>query len=145
MRLVGAIGVLPASPFLSLIGGVLAPRLGHRRVLTGSLMAAAVPLLAVAWLEPGGVPYFTAAALAGAFLYLSSPINVVIAHPAAAAGTVLGLSAAPAGALYVVLGWVQELIGLTAGMTIGFALVIPSAAISLAARRRHRWHLTDTP
>jgi MFS transporter, FSR family, fosmidomycin resistance protein len=128
----------------SLLGGVLAPRLGRRRVLTGSLVAAAVPLLAIGWLEPGGVPYFIAAALAGAFLYMSSPINVVIAQelapesPAAAAGTVLGISAAAAGALYVVLGWIQELIGLTTGMTIGFVLVIPSAAISLVVLQRHR-------
>ncbi|MEV0346771.1 hypothetical protein AB0H88_13470 [Nonomuraea sp. NPDC050680] len=73
---------------------------------------------------------------------MSSPINVVIAQdlapesPATAAGMVLGMSAALGGALYVALGWIQELVGLTVGMAIGFALVLPSAVIALASLRR---------
>ncbi|MFI9843627.1 MFS transporter [Nonomuraea sp. NPDC051941] len=51
----------------SLPGGVLVPRLGRGTVLVGSLVAAAVPLLSIVMLEPGGMPYFIAAALAGAF------------------------------------------------------------------------------
>lgn len=127
----------------SLLGGVLAPHLGRRTTLVGSLLAAAVPLIAIVWLEPGGVPYFVAAILAGALLYVSSPINVVIAQdlapdaPASAAGMVLGVSVAVAGALYVALGWLQELAGLGIGMVVGFALVIPAAAIALAVLWRH--------
>ncbi|MEV6157044.1 hypothetical protein AB0L53_42555 [Nonomuraea sp. NPDC052129] len=127
----------------SLLGGVLAPRFGRRTVLVGSLGAASVPLLATLALEPGGVPYFTAAILAGALLYVGSPITVVIAQdlepgaPASAAGMVLGVSAALAGVLYVALGWLQELAGLTGGMAVGFALASPAALIALAVLRRH--------
>ncbi|TMR09684.1 MFS transporter [Nonomuraea turkmeniaca] len=74
---------------------------------------------------------------------MSSPINVVIAQdlapdaPASAAGMVLGVSVAVAGALYVALGRLQELMGLGIGMLIGFALVIPAALIALAVLWRH--------
>jgi FSR family fosmidomycin resistance protein-like MFS transporter len=121
----------------SLLGGFLAPRLGRRVVLAGSMLAAAVPLVAVLYLEPGTVPFFIAAAAGGALLYTSSPVTVVVAQdlapraPAAAAGMVLGVAVAVAGAFYVALGWLQELIGLTAGMTLGFALVAPAAFIAL--------------
>jgi MFS transporter, FSR family, fosmidomycin resistance protein len=127
----------------SLLGGVLAPRFGRRTVLVSSLAAASIPLLAALTLEPGGVPYFVAAILAGALLYAGSPITVVIAQdlapdaPASAAGMVLGVSAALAGALYVALGWLQELVGLSAGLAIGFALASPAALIVLAVLRRH--------
>ncbi|MFI7644192.1 MFS transporter [Nonomuraea sp. NPDC049400] len=127
----------------SLLGGVLAPRLGRRSVLAGSLGVASVPLIAVLGLEPGGVPYFVATILAGALLYVGSPITVVLAQdlapgaPASAAGMVLGVSAALAGALYVALGWLQELIGVGGGMAVGFALASPAALIVLAVLRRH--------
>ncbi|MGN9845265.1 MFS transporter [Nonomuraea sp. H19] len=127
----------------SLVGGVLTPRLGRRTTLVGSLLAAAVPLLAVVGLEPGGVPFFVAAILAGALLYVSNPINVVIAQdlapdaPATAAGMVLGVSVAVAGVLYVALGWLQEIAGLGTRMVVGFVLVIPAAAVALGVLWRH--------
>ncbi|MEU1389621.1 MULTISPECIES: hypothetical protein [unclassified Nonomuraea] len=127
----------------ALLGGVLAPRVGRRRALIGSLAAAPVPLIAIVTLEPGGVPYFLAAALAGALLYVGSPITVVIAQdlapgePASAAGMVLGVSAAAAGALYAALGRLQEAVGLGVGMVTGFALAVPAALVVLMVLRRH--------
>ncbi|MGW2160191.1 MFS transporter [Nonomuraea sp. NPDC001699] len=127
----------------ALLGGVLAPRVGRRRVLIGSLAAAPVPLIAIVTLEPGGVPYFLAAALAGALLYVGSPVTVVIAQdlapgePASAAGMVLGVSAAAAGALYAALGWLQQAAGLGVGMVTGFALAVPAALVVLVVLRRH--------
>ncbi|MEV0997048.1 hypothetical protein [Nonomuraea sp. NPDC050202] len=47
------------------------------------------------------------------------------------------MSAALAGALYVALGWLQELVGVGAGMAVGFGLAGPAALIVLAALRRH--------
>lgn len=127
----------------ALLGGVLAPRLGRRLVLVGSLVLAAVPLLAVLRLPPGSMPFFAAAAFAGMLLYMSSPVKVVVAQdlapqaPAAAAGMVLGVTAGVAGAIYIGLGRLQEAVGLTAGMTVGFALVLPAAAIALIVLLRH--------
>lgn len=127
----------------SLLGGFLAPRLGRRLVITGSLLATAGPLLALPHLEPGSLPFFVAAALGGVLLYTSSPVMVVAAQdlapqtPAAASGVVLGLTTGVAGALYIALGKLQETIGLLEGMTVGLAMVIPAAAIALAVLLRH--------
>jgi MFS family permease len=127
----------------SLLGGFLAPRLGRRLVITGSLLATAAPLLALLHLEPGSLPFFVAAAVGGVLLYTSSPVMVVAAQdlapqtPAAASGVVLGLSTGVAGALYVAFGKLQETIGLMEGMTVGLAMVIPSAAVALAVPLRH--------
>jgi MFS family permease len=127
----------------SLLGGFLAPRLGRRLVITGSLLATAGPLLALPHLEPGSLPFFVAAALGGVLLYTSSPVMVVAAQdlapqtPAAASGVVLGLTTGVAGALYIALGRLQETIGLLEGMTVGLAMVIPAAAIALAVLLRH--------
>jgi FSR family fosmidomycin resistance protein-like MFS transporter len=94
-------------------------------------------------LEPGSVPFFIAAAVAGTLIYTSSPVKVVVAQdlaphaPAAAAGMVLGVTAGVAGTLYVALGRIQEAIGLTAGMTVGFTMVVPAAAIAFTVLLRH--------
>jgi FSR family fosmidomycin resistance protein-like MFS transporter len=50
---------------------------------------------------------------------------------------VLGASAALAGAPYVALGWLQELVGVGAGMAVGFGPAGPAALIVLAVLRRH--------
>jgi BarA-like signal transduction histidine kinase len=71
------------------------------------------------------------------------PVNVVVVQdlaphaPAAAAGMVLSVAMAVAGALYIALGWLQQAVGLTTGMTVGFALVVPAAAIALTVLARH--------
>ena len=58
-------------------------------------------------------------------------------QPPAAASRVVGLTTGVAGALHVALGRLQEIIGLTQGMTVGLAMVIPAAAIALAVLLRH--------
>jgi hypothetical protein len=59
-------------------------------------------------------------------------------RPATASGMVLGLGSALAGIGYVVLGRVQETVGLTSGILIGFSVVIPAALIALAVLLRAR-------
>jgi FSR family fosmidomycin resistance protein-like MFS transporter len=127
----------------SLLGGFLAPRIGRRATIVGSLLATAPPLLGVVVFEPGGVAYFAAAATAGVLIYTSSPVKVVIAQdlaphaPAAASGMILGMTSAVAGALYIALGQIQQTLGLEAGITIGFLMVIPASLIALAVLLRH--------
>ena len=127
----------------ALTGGVLAPRLGRRTVMVGSLSTAPIPLLAVLALDPGSVAFFAATFLAGVLVYASNPVKVVVAQdlaphaPAAASGTILGVTAGIAGLLYVGLGRLQELAGLTAGMAMGFAMVIPAGAVAMAVLLRH--------
>lgn len=127
----------------SLLGGALAPRLGRGPTIVGSLLAAAVPLAAVLTVEPGSVEFFVAAGLSGTLLYTSSPVAVVVAQdlaphaPAAASGMVIGMTAAVAGALYIGLGRLQQAIGMDAGIAVGFAMVLPAAAIVLLVLVRH--------
>jgi FSR family fosmidomycin resistance protein-like MFS transporter len=98
----------------SLLGGALAPRFGRRFTIVASLFATALPLMVLVQMEPGSPAFFVAVALAGLFIYTSSPVKVVVAQelapeaPATAAGMVLGLTAGIAGVLYVGIGKLQE-------------------------------------
>jgi FSR family fosmidomycin resistance protein-like MFS transporter len=127
----------------SLLGGALAPRLGRGPTIVGSLLASGLPLAGVLTVEPASPAFFAAAGLAGALLYTSSPVVVVVAQdlapqaPAAASGMVIGLTAAVAGAVYIGLGRLQEAIGLDAGIAVGFAMVVPAAATGLLVLLRH--------
>jgi len=126
----------------SLLGGWLAPRLGRRTTIIASLLVAVVPLLAVFRFIPGSVPFYVAVAVAGLLLYVSSPVTVVVAQdlaphaPATASGLVLGVTSGIAGALYIGFGKLQEILGLGAGMAIGFAMVVPAGLIALAVLLR---------
>jgi len=82
-------------------------------------------LLTVIASEPGTVVYFGAIVLAGILIFVPVPALVIIAQefvpgqPATASGMVLGLGSALAGIGFVVLGRVQEAVGLTEGILIG--------------------------
>jgi FSR family fosmidomycin resistance protein-like MFS transporter len=127
----------------SIAGGLLAPRLGRQQILVGSLSLAVIPLVAVLNLEPGSTLFFVSAGLSGLLLYMGSPIKVVVAQdlaprePASVAGVVLGTSTAIGALIYIGLGQIQDIAGLTTGMAIGFAFVLPAAAIALAVFKRH--------
>jgi FSR family fosmidomycin resistance protein-like MFS transporter len=127
----------------ALLGGVVAPRIGRRATIAGSLALAAVPLLALLALDPGTPTFYIVAAIAGVLIYTSSPVKVVVAQelaptaPAAAAGMILGTTAAIAGAVYILLGRIQAAVGLDVGIALGFSLVIPASLIALAVFARH--------
>ena len=65
------------------------------------------------------------------------PALIIIAQefvpgaPATASGMVIELGSALAGIGYIVLGRVQEAVGLTNEIVIGFCMVVPSALIAL--------------
>jgi FSR family fosmidomycin resistance protein-like MFS transporter len=128
----------------SILGGFLAPRLGPVLTIVGALLLTLGPLLAVVASEPGTVLYFAAIALAGILIFVPVPALIIIAQefvpgaPATASGMVLGLGSALAGAGYVVLGRVQEAVGLTNGIVIGFSMVVPAALIALVVLLRGR-------
>jgi FSR family fosmidomycin resistance protein-like MFS transporter len=128
----------------SLVGGFLAPRLGPILTIVGAFLLALCPLLAVIASEPGTAVYFTAIALAGILIFVPVPALIIIAQefvpgaPATASGMVLGLGSALAGIGYIVLGRVQEVVGLTTGILIGFSMVVPAALIALAVLLRAR-------
>jgi FSR family fosmidomycin resistance protein-like MFS transporter len=98
--------------------------------------------------EPGTARYFVAITLAVVLIFVPVAALVIIAQefvpgaPATASGMVLGLGSALAGVGYIVLGRVQETIGLTTGILIGFSLVVPAALIALVVLLRGR---SETP
>lgn len=127
----------------SILGGLLAPRIGRRPAMVGSMALAAAPLLAVLALEPGQPVFYITTAAAGLLLYISSPIKVVVAQdlaptePASVAGIVRGTSTGIAGLLYIGLGQIQGTVGITAGTALGFSLLLPAAAIALGVFAKH--------
>jgi FSR family fosmidomycin resistance protein-like MFS transporter len=127
----------------SVLGGLLTPRIGRRPAMVGSMALAAVPLLVLLALEPGSPVFYITTAAAGLLLYISSPVKVVVAQdlapqePASVAGVVLGTSTGVAGLLYIGLGQIQGLIGITAGAALGFGLLLPAAAIALGVFAKH--------
>jgi FSR family fosmidomycin resistance protein-like MFS transporter len=120
----------------SLLGGLLAPRIGRRQTVVGALSLASVPLAIVVLSSPGSATFFVASAAAGLLLFTPSSVKVVIAQelaphsPASASGMILGMTSAVAGTLYIALGRLQQTIGLDAGMVVGFSMVIPAAALT---------------
>jgi len=94
--------------------------------------------------EPGTARYFVAITLAVVLIFVPVAALVIIAQefvpgaPATASGMVLGLGSALAGVGYIVLGRVQETVGLTTGILIGFSMVVPAAFIALAVLLRAR-------
>ena len=102
------------------------------------------PLVAVIASDPRTLLYFAAIALAGILIFVPVPALIIIAQefvpgaPATASGMVLGLGSALAGIGYVVLGRVQEMVGLTNGILIGFSMVVPAALIALVVLLRGR-------
>jgi FSR family fosmidomycin resistance protein-like MFS transporter len=128
----------------AILGGFLAPRLGPVLTIVGALLLTFCPLLAVIASEPGTAIYYGTIALAGILLFVPVPALIIIAQefvpgaPATASGMVLGLGSALAGIAYVALGRVQEAVGLTTGILIGFSMVVPSALIGLAVLLRAR-------
>ena len=128
----------------SIVGGFLAPRLGPILTIVGAFLLTLCPLLAVIAIGPGTAFYFVAIALAGILIFVPIPALVIIAQefvpgaPATASGMVLGLGSALAGVGYIVLGRVQETVGLTTGILIGFSMVVPAALIALAVLLRAR-------
>jgi hypothetical protein len=92
-----------------------------------------LPVTRVIASEPGTARYFVAITLAVVLIFVPVAALVIIAQefvpgaPATASGMVLGLGSALAGVGYIVLGRVQETVGLTTGILIGFSLVVPAA------------------
>jgi FSR family fosmidomycin resistance protein-like MFS transporter len=128
----------------SLMGGFLAPRLGPILTIVGAFLLTLFPLLTVIASEPGTGLYYGAIVLAGILIFVPVPALVIIAQefvpgaPATASGMILGLGSALAGIAYIALGRVQEAVGLTNGILIGFSMVVPAAFIALVVLLRGR-------
>jgi FSR family fosmidomycin resistance protein-like MFS transporter len=128
----------------ALVVGALGPRVDRAAVVSGSFALAPVPLSAAVVLEPGGIGFFAAVALAGALTNAGWPFLIVAAqgfaprHEAAAAGVVLGFSSGVGALAYVGVGQLQDRIGLEITTSATYLLLVPAAVLAglLLGRRR---------
>lgn len=130
------------------IGGVLVGalerRLPRQWLISGSMLTALLPLIAIFWLPVGSMPFFAAVMLAGALVNGGLPLMIVAGQNlapqamGAASGLLMGFTWGTAGVLYVGVGVLQEIIGIEAAMIISFSALVPAALLSIWVLRRHR-------
>lgn len=124
--------------------GALAARVSRRLLVSGTLLLAVPPLAAVLLLEPGSAAFFAAVVLAGAMGHASLPVLIISAQElaphamATASGMLMGFALGTAGVLYVVIGWLQELLGLVPAIGISYALLVPAALLAYRVLTRYR-------
>ena len=112
------------------------PRL---RLIVGSLLLALVPLYSIFLLTPGSPAYFAMVLFAGALVNAGMPMLIVSAQDhspnaaATAAGMLMGFSAGVAGLVYVVIGRLQESLGLAPAIMVGYLALIAGAILALVA------------
>jgi FSR family fosmidomycin resistance protein-like MFS transporter len=128
----------------SIVGGFLAPRLGPLVTIVGSLATTLVPLVTVTNAEPGRALFLVATALAGVLIYVPVPALITTAQDFAPNAPATRFRDAPWHGLGARrraptsgLGRVQEAVGLGAGITVGFSMVLPAALIALIVLLRH--------
>ena len=128
----------------AIVSGVLASRVSRRALVTGSLSLSVIPLLVTLHVEAGSVASIATVTVAGALVYASFPLMILTAQDLApdavttASGMLMGLATGVAGVLYIAVGALQELIGLTAAMSVAYLALVPAAVLSFAVLTRHR-------
>lgn len=121
-----------------ILGGLISRRFGAKRLILGSSLLALFPLFGIFSLTPGSAFYFGAVALAGALINAGLPLLIVSAqdlspkNAAAASGMLMGFSGGVAGLIYVGVGKLQEMVGLTAAMSVGYLALALAIFAALA-------------
>ncbi|HEX7004790.1 MAG TPA: MFS transporter [Trueperaceae bacterium] len=121
--------------------GYLEKRLGREALISGSMLLALIPLYALFLLPAGSPVYFLAVALAGALVNGGLPLMVVSAQDLAphamgtASGMLMGLTWGTAGVVYILVGGLQEAIGIGPAMAISFSTLVPGSLLALKVLR----------
>ncbi len=132
-----------AAGFGGVMAGVLGRRVSPQLLITGTMLAALPVFLAIFWVPAGSPLYFVCVALAGVLVNAGLPLMVVAAQDLAphavgtASGMMMGFTWGSAGVLYILNGWVQQYVGLTAAMQLSFLSLLPGAALAFWVLRRH--------
>lgn len=131
-----------------IVAGMLERRLGRVAIISGSMLLALVPLFSLFVLPPGGLAYFMAIALAGALVNGGLPLMVVSAQDLApnamgtASGMLMGLTWGTAGLIYILIGRLQEAVGIGPAMALAFLTLVPGAFLAVRVLRRNVVALT---
>ncbi len=127
-----------------IIAGAIATRVERRVVMVATMLAALPALLGALMLQPGTLPFYLAVALAGALANASVPLLIVSAQDlapgsmGAATGMLMGFTWGTAGVLYIGVGVLQQLLGLTQAMVLSFLGLVPAAGLVLWVLSRQR-------
>ncbi|MCY4354799.1 MAG: MFS transporter [Truepera sp.] len=134
--------------FSSALGGVLAGALAdhfpRRRLTVGAILLALPFLLAIFLFPPGTLAFFGTVALAGLVTNASLPLLILSGQDLAphalstASGMLMGLSWGTAGFVYIGIGLLQEILGITDAMILSYLLLLPAAALAFYVLSRHR-------
>lgn len=129
-------------------GGVLAGALGRRLspqlLITGTMLLALPLFWGILWVAAGSPLYFVMVALAGVLVNAGLPLMVVSAQDLAphavgtASGMMMGFTWGTAGVFYILIGYVQELVGLTLAMQLSYLSLLPGAVLAFWVLRRYR-------
>lgn len=130
-----------------IIAGALGRRVGAQLLITGTMLLALPFFLAILHTPAGSGLYFVFVVLAGALINAGLPLMVVAAQDLAphamgtASGMMMGLTWGSAGVLYILNGWVQESVGLSAAMQLSYLTLLPGALLAFLVLRRQRLRL----
>lgn len=120
-------------------GGLVSNKLGAKQLIVGSLVLALLPFYSIFFLTPSSPAYFVMVVLAGALVNAGMPMLIVSAQDhspkaaATAAGMLMGFSAGVAGLVYVVIGRLQESIGLAPALMVGYLALLAGAIFAMVA------------
>lgn len=130
------------------VGGIVAGALARvvpARTLIVTAMLLALPLFLLALLlPPGGGAYYLVVVLAGATCNAPVPLLIVASQDLApgsmgsASGMLMGFTWGTAGVLYIGIGLLQEVLGLTPAMAIGYLSLLPAALVAYLVLSRQR-------
>lgn len=133
------------------VGGILVglveKRLPRQLLVSGSMVAALVPLYALFAVTPGTPLYFVVVALAGALVNGGLPLMIVAGQDlaphnvGAATGLLMGFTWGTAGVLYIGIGALQEIFGMEPAMMLAFSTMVPAAVIATLVLQRYRAQL----
>lgn len=135
-----------AAAFGGAMAGVLSTFVSREVLISGSMLLALAPLLGTLSLEPGTPIFFVAVAMAGMLTNAGLPLMLVTAQDlaphavAAASGMLMGLTSGTAGLLYIGVGRLQGMLGLTPAMALSYGTLIPGALLAFVVLARF-----DTP
>lgn len=131
-----------------LVAGALEPRLGRRRLVVGAMLLAFPLMVGVLFVAPGTLWYYLLVAASGFISNSPIPLMVVSAQELAphavgtASGMLMGLTWGTAGVVYIGFGALQEALGLTPAVILGFAFLLPGAALAQVVMKRHAARLS---
>ncbi|ADI16000.1 MFS transporter [Truepera radiovictrix] len=129
------------------IAGALGRHLSSQALITGTMLLALPVFWGMLWAPAGSPLFFALVALAGALVNAGLPLMVVRAQDLAphavgtASGMLMGFTWGTAGVLYILIGYLQERVGLTAAMQLSYLSLLPGAALAFWVLRRHRQQL----